>query len=115
METEVNLLFPYFLTFAISAICFGIATWIANATLYRPDSSDIAKRKVWFWVMFVISILLPLGVNFIVANNLMTKHDTYTYFKHACIADAVFAVIFVLLGLIVSKSFSTKKVGSWFK
>ncbi len=116
METEVNYLFPYFLTFAASAICFGVATCIANATLYRPDSSDIAKRKVWFWVMFVISILLPLGINFVIAQNLnSTTNATYTYFKHACIADAVFAVIFILLGLIVSKTFSTKKVGSWFK
>lgn len=115
METEVNYLIPYFLTFAVSAICFGVATYIANATLYRPDSSDIAKRKVWFWVMFVISILLPLGINFVLAGNLETQHDTYTYFKHACIADGVFAVVYILLGLIVSKTFSTKKVGSWFK
>lgn len=115
METEVNLMFPYFLTFAISAICFGVAVWVANATLYRPDSSDISKRKIWFWVMFVISILLPIIVNYFIASGLDTQRDTYSYFKHSCIADAVFAVVYILLGIIISKSFSTKKVGSWFK
>lgn len=115
METEANVMFPYFLTFGISAICFGVATWIANSTLYRPDSSDIAKRKVWFWVMFVISILLPIVINFFIAQGLEIPNATYTYFKHSCIADAVFAVIYILIGLIVSKAFNTKKVGSWFK
>lgn len=115
METEINVLLPYFITFAITAICFGIATWIANATLYRPDSSDIRIRKVWFWVMLVISIFVPLMINLGIAWGMETQHSSYTYFKHSCIADTLFAVVYIAVGLIVSKAFRTKKIGSWFK
>lgn len=115
MDYEVNLMFPYILTFAISAICFGIAVWIANSTLYRPDSSDINKRKMWFWIMFVISIILPICINIGIGQGLQTPSATYDYVKHSCIADGVFAVLYILIGVLVSKSLSTKKVGSWFK
>lgn len=111
---ETNVIFPYILTFAIFAICFAVATIIANKTLYRPDSSDITIRRTWFWISFVLAIILSIAINFGIAQNLEIQSETNKYFKHSCIADGIFAVLYIGVGVFVSYVFKTKKVGTWF-
>lgn len=111
---ETNVGFPYILTFAIFAICFGVATIVANNTLYRPDGSDISKRRIWFWVMLVISVILSIGINFGISNSLEVQSSAYKYFKHACIADGIFTVLYILVGWLLSSVMKNKKIGTWF-
>ena len=114
MDYEVNVVFPYIITFIIMGVCFGVAAIIANNTLYRPDNTDISKRRLWFWLLWGLGVLLSLGINYAIASGLEYDDMTYQYFWHGCVATIIFAVAYILIGLIISKIASSKKVGTWF-
>lgn len=114
MQYEVNTLFPYLLTFAVTAVCFGLAALIANMVNYKPSDPGTTKRRVWFWVLCVLGVLIPFIVNFCLAMEIQVDHLRYEYLKNSCIAAFVFAVVYILVGFIISKANSHKKIGSWF-
>lgn len=114
MEYEVNVVFPYIYSFIIIAACFVIACVIGCKTLYRPDGRDIKKRRMWFWILWLISIVLAFATNAIIAYGFEYEDLTYEYFKHACIALACFAGGYILVGYIISLICKGKKLGTWF-
>ena len=53
----VNVSSAYILAIIVCAVMFIISAVVANLITFKPDLSDVAKRKVWFWVIGVMNVV----------------------------------------------------------
>lgn len=104
----------YVWAIVISLVFLLIAAIIANLISNKPGGKDISQRRTWFWVCFILAVATMLAINFTVAFGIKvpTRHDAYM--TAAGVSAAVGAVIYILLGLGLSKGMSRSKLGSWF-
>lgn len=113
-EYEVNVVFPYIYNFIIIAACFVIAAVIGCKTLYRPDGSDVKTRRMWYWVMWLIGIVLAFVTNFLITQGLEFEDARYDYLLHSCIGLGIMALLYIGVGYLVSLICKGKKLGTWF-
>lgn len=100
---------------AVSLVFFFLlAVIIAGMIQYRPGGNDETMRKIWFWVMCVLASVVGFIVNVIVASGIEVASAKDSYLAQSGIAAAVAFMLFILIGLILSKSFSRSKISSWF-
>ena len=59
----VNVSSAYILAIIVCAVMFIISAVVANLITFKPDLSDAAKRKVWFWVIGVMNVVIGLSLN----------------------------------------------------
>ncbi len=59
----VNVSSAYILAIIVCAVMFIISAVVANLITFKPDLSDVAKRKVWFWVIGVMNVVIGLSLN----------------------------------------------------
>lgn len=104
----------YVWAIAICLVCILVAAIIANMIPNTPGGKDITKRKVWFWIIFVLAVVLTFVVNLIIAGGIKvpSKHDDYML--ASAIATGIGAVLYILIGLCLSKGMKRSKLGSWF-
>ena len=104
----------YIWAIVISLVFLLIAAIVANLISNKPGGADIKRRRTWYWVLFVIAIAATLAINIYTAYTIKvpTKHSAYM--TAAGISTAVGAVVYILLGLGLSKGMSRSKLGSWF-
>ena len=122
-------------TAAVCAVGFLLlAILISSLIKYEPGSNpkDPRKRRIWFWILGIIAVILvfvllffvfPVPVEVVKSGELGKFNPgqiaTYEeqmahYMMMAGIATGTCFVVYVVLGLILSKVFKNKKIGDWF-
>ncbi|MDE6143532.1 MAG: hypothetical protein K2F94_05595 [Muribaculaceae bacterium] len=91
-----------------------IAIIIANLIPNKPGGKDISQRKTWYWICFVLTVGLSFGINMYLASDIKipSKHDAYV--TATAISAGVAAVLYIILGVVLSKGMKRSKIGSWF-
>ena len=100
----------------VGIIFLALAALIANAIKFQGGSNpkDPRKRRIWFWVLLVVSFIAfflynLFGVAPTVSNNLQSD------FMNAYVIGTVITIaVYLVLGFILSKTFRTGKLGNWF-
>jgi amino acid transporter len=121
-----------FVTAAVCAVGFLLlAILISSLIKYEPGSNpkDPRKRRLWFWILGVLAVILVFVLLFFVipvpvdaidwTNFTPGEQKKYAdamahYMMMAGIATGTCFVVYVVLGLILSKVFKNKKIGDWF-
>lgn len=111
---QVSISSAYTWAFVVAAILFLVAAVVANMILYKPNNPGTATRRVWFWVLGVMSAVLGFVINQIIAGNITVPSIKSDYLMHASIAAGVSLLLYILCGFVVSKLFPKSKVGTWF-
>lgn len=109
-----GILTAYVWASVILIVMFLVAILSANLISYKPGGSDNSSRKVWFWVLAVLTPVIAFVVNFINSTSIHVKSANNEYVLHSGIAAGVVFVVFIVLGLLLSKAFSRTKLSSWF-
>lgn len=122
--------------FVVAIVCalgfLLIAMLVANLIKFEPGSNprDPQKRKLWFWILGVLALILafvllyfviPVPVDAVdwdqivdVSAKRRYEDQMAHYRMMAGIATGACFVIYILLGFILSKLFKSKKIGNWF-
>lgn len=111
-----------------------LAILVANMIKFDPGANpkDKQKRRLWFWILGVLATVVAFVVIYFafppitsieVFSNMrgVTQDDIkdfkvnyHNYMLWSGIATAGTFVLYVLMGLVLSKLFKTKKIGNWF-
>lgn len=93
---------------------FLIAILSANMVPYKPNDPGTSKRRVCFWILCVLSVVVGFFINFAISSGIGVPTIKSSYMLHTSIAAGISLVLFIILGFAISKMFPTKKVGTWF-
>lgn len=106
----------YIIGALVGLVMVILAAIISNTIKFEGGANpkDPSKRRRWFWVLMILSFSSFYSYNkFLVtptiAPNLYSKFQTTSL-----IGSAIALVTFFIVGLILSKMFSTGKIGNWF-
>ena len=97
-----------------SIVLILVSGLIAKSISFKPDLSDVAKRKLWFWILSILSPVVSYGVTFAIYSSIKGKSAQDSYMLAMCISAVISFVIYVALGFIVSKTNKNGKLGNWF-
>lgn len=111
---QVSLTTAYMWALIVMVVCFFIATVISNMILFKPNNPGTTTRRIWFWVLCVLSAIIGFVINYFIGNSISVPSVQSNFYMHAGIAAGVSFVVYVLLGFIISKIFPNSKVGTWF-
>lgn len=98
----------------ISLVLILIAAIIANLIPNKPGGKDISQRKTWYWICFVLAVGLTFGINMIIAKGILIPSKHADYVTASAISAGVAAVIYLIIGIVLSKSMKRSKLGAWF-
>ena len=105
----------YLMGVCVSVVLILIAALIANLIAFRPDLTDVTKRKVWFWVLAILCPVLTFTIAyFAIYNGIKAHNQQDAYMTAMCISAAISFVLYVLLGFIAAKVSKTGKISNWF-
>ncbi|MBQ4005655.1 MAG: hypothetical protein II609_02690 [Muribaculaceae bacterium] len=94
-----------------------VSILIANRIAYESGVTprDPAKRKLWFWVLAILTPVLTFALAyFIVAIDIKSASKLTKFMNALYISSALSFVLYVLSGFCLSKLFPRTKLGSWF-
>jgi sulfoxide reductase heme-binding subunit YedZ len=95
-----------------------IAALISNMIQFEGGSNpkDPGKRKMWFWIMAILNpVLFYVLSAFVLAPNPDNDQMVYDdYMASLPIAAGIGFVVYIILGLVLSKVFKNGKLGNWF-
>lgn len=112
---QVSIVSAYMWALIIMAVFFLIAVLVSNMIPYKPNDPGTTSRRIWFWVLCVLAVIVGFVINFFaVAGNITVPSLHTKYLLHSSIAAGVALVLYILFGVIVSKLFPKAKVGTWF-
>lgn len=111
---QVSITSAYMWALIIMVGCFLLATIIANLILFKPNNPGTTQRRIWFWSLCVVSGIIGFIINFFIGKNISVPTIQSSYFMHAGIATGVSALLYIIVGVVVSKMFPNSKVGTWF-
>ncbi len=115
MQTSV--VSAYVIGIVVFVIMLLIAAIVANAIAYQPGTnpSDPGKRKMWFWILGVLTPVLTFVLSyFIVYTGIKMKTVQESYMTAMCISTASSFVLYVAFGFALSKIFKHGKLSNWF-
>lgn len=107
----------FIISFIIAAVAMLIAIVASNAVAYKigVNSSDVTTRRIWFWVMGVLTPIISWVIcYFMIYTAARGKSHKADAMQAMCIASAISFVLYVVAGWILSKIFNNKKIGTWF-
>ena len=104
----------YMWTAVVLIVFFLIAVVSANMITFKPDGRDISARKVWFWVLAILTPVVAFIANFFVSRGIDVQSAASEYTLHAAIGAIVSLVVFIVVGYALSKSLTSTKLSSWF-
>lgn len=111
-----NIIIPIYVIAIIAAIvALLIAIMFSKGVDFRPNMSDVSKRKTIFWLVSILSIVLSVAVAFAcVYTDCKTGSKKSAFMLHESIGAALSWIIYLVLGIIISKANPKGKLGSWF-
>ncbi len=98
----------------ITIVLFLINILIANTVMFRPNNPGTTTRRIWFWVLAVLSLVISFLINLYIANGIEVSAQSRDYLIHAGISALLMFVVYVGLGFVLSKLFPNSKIGTWF-
>ena len=104
----------YTWAFIVLVVFFLLAMLISFSITIKPDQSDRTPRKVWFWVLCVLTPVVAFILNLILSSGEAMQSAKDSYLVQSAIASAVVLVLYILVGFAISKSNPRSKIGSWF-
>lgn len=111
----INVSSAYILALVVCAVVFLIAAFITNAIAYKPDMSDVKKRKNWFWVLGILTPVVGFILNYVIFFLKITARSKKADFLTAmAIAAGISLVAYIVAGFIASKISKTGKLSNWF-
>jgi sulfoxide reductase heme-binding subunit YedZ len=109
---------PYVIAVATVILVILLSILVAQAIQFEGGANpkDKKKRKTWFWVLSVLAPVLTfvLGQYVIHPDQLMDPIPYQEHIDAMPIAAIVSFVLYIVLGLILSKMKVTIKVAHWF-
>lgn len=111
---QVSITSAYMWSIVIMVVAFFITVIISNLIKYKPSDSGTTTRRIWFWVLCVAASLVGFVINYIIGKTITVPSIQGNYLMHAGIAAGVCVVVYILIGIVVSKLFPNSKVGTWF-
>lgn len=115
MQTTV--VSAYVIGFIVFAACMLLSIIISNAIPYEAgvNPQDRKKRKIWFWILAVACPILVLAIAyFAFYSDIRVPSRQNSYMVAMAISAVVSFVLYVVIGFILSKSFSHGKLSNWF-
>lgn len=100
--------------FIMWVICMAVAILASNMILFKPDNSDVGKRRIWFWCMAVVCLLSTFFINFGISKGEEIATNAQKYLKWGSVSAVVFFALFILVGIVLSKVLPRTKIGTWF-
>ena len=97
-----------------SLVLILVSGLIAKSISFKPDLTDVSKRKLWFWVLAILCPIITFGITFAIYSGIKGKSAQNTYMTAMCISAVVSFVIYVVLGFIAAKTNKNGKLGNWF-
>lgn len=105
----------YIIGAVVSVIILLVSVLIANKIEFQPDTSDVKSRKTWFWIISILAPVLTFLLGYLlVYMGLKVPSQKTAAMTAMLISAGVSWAVYLVLGIIVSKAFKSKKVGSWF-
>ena len=87
---------------------------IAKSISFKPDLSDVSKRKLWFWVLAILCPIITFCITFAIYSGIRGKTAQDSYMVAMCISAAVSFILYVVIGFIAAKANKNGKLGNWF-
>lgn len=106
----------YIISLITALIFLLLSAIIANAIKFEGGSNpkDPQVRKTWFWIFAILNPAVCFLLGYFVfipdANRMVVNN----YVSALSIGTAVGFVLYILLGLLLSKIFANGKIGHWF-
>lgn len=92
-----------------------LAAVIATSISYKPDLTDVKKRKIWFWIFALLCPVLTFVIAyFAYYKGIKVRTQQTAYMTAIGISAAISFVLYVVLGFIAAKVSKTGKIGNWF-
>ena len=107
----------YMFAVITAIVMIGIAILVATSVKNQPGPNprDAAKRKLWFWILGILTPIIFYAYNLtLVMPNIKAGPAMNKFFMHSALSPVVSIVIYIVLGVTISKIFKRKKVGTWF-
>ncbi len=110
------IIFPVYICAVIAAaVALILAAMLSKGVEFRPNLSDVKKRKGIFWGISILAPLLSAILSFsLVYISLKTGSKKSVFMLHMFIGLFVSWIVYVIIGLVVSKANKQGKLGSWF-
>lgn len=104
----------YIWALVVCLVLLLVAVVISSMIPNKPGNADKSQRRTVYWVCFVITVALAFGINFFLASkiNIPSKHGAYI--TATAISTGCAAVLYILIGFVLSKAMKLSKIGSWF-
>lgn len=97
-----------------SLVLILISGLIAKSISFKPDLTDVSKRKLWFWVLAILCPIITFGITFAIYSDIKGKSAQNTYMVAMCIATVISFILYVVLGFIAAKTNKNGKLSNWF-
>ena len=97
-----------------SLVLILISGLIAKSISFKPDLTDVSKRKLWFWVLATLCPIITFGITFAIYSGIKGKSAQNTYMVAMCIATVISFILYVVLGFIAAKTNKNGKLSNWF-
>ena len=106
----------YILGAIVGVVFLLIAAIIASAIKYEGGSKpkDPGKRRLWFWILLFLSFAGFFLYNMYIVSKTVAPNLQPKFMIINIIGSAIAVVAYLILGFVISKIFSTGKLGSWF-
>lgn len=107
----------YIMAVVFAVVFLLIAALVSNAIKFEGGSNpkDPGKRKMWFWLLGILAPVALLVYNFImIIPNLQRGPAEAKFGAHPYFGLGVCFVVYIIIGLILSKVFKHGKLGHWF-
>ena len=97
-----------------SLVLILISGLIAKSISFKPDLTDVSKRRLWFWVLAILCPIITFGITFAIYSGIKGKSAQNTYMVAMCIATVISFILYVVLGFIAAKTNKNGKLSNWF-
>ena len=97
-----------------SLVLILISGLIAKSISFKPDLTDVSKRKLWFWVLAILCPIITFGITFAIYSGIKGKSAQNTYMVAMCIATVISFILYIVLGFIDAKTNKNGKLSNWF-
>ena len=105
----------YIIGVVVAIVALIIAAIVANLISYKPDNSDCGKRKMWFYIILVLTLVATFVLCYVIEySGIKVASKARDYMTAMCIATVISPIIYFVLGLILAKINKHGKIGNWF-
>ena len=104
----------YVWSLVVFVIFFLVTILLSNMIPYKPNDRGAGTRRTIFWVFAALTFAVSFLINIAVASGIAIASQKEKYIDNSIIGAGAALVLFIILGLVISKACSKTKVGTWF-